>query len=176
MTADTNTNSKNASEFDILEEDPVHLMGGLRFCVMAITRPMNDPRNEHRTLVAVKVKGAFATQAEANEHAQSISKVDDRYDVFVAPLGKWLMMPPDVSMIGDQKTHDEMLTGILQQHNDNDELERVKFEQRKQDLMKNQNVSEAPEADSLQVENSPSKAMDDMASAENVQTGQMTIE
>ena len=169
MPADTNT---NITEFDFLEEDPSHLLGGLRFAVMAITRPMNDPSDEHKTLVAVKLKGGFATQAEADDHARSLSKTDPRYDVFVAPFGKWLMMPPDVSQIGDQKTHDQMLTNILQQHNDKDELERVQFEQRKSDMMNVKNDAAAPQADD---EASPSTAMDAMAAAENVPTSSSSM-
>ena len=168
-----NYDTNNSTAFDILEEDPVHLLGGLRFCVLATTRPMDDPSKEHKTLVALKIKGAFTTHSEADAFAKDIAKVDSRYDVLIAPLGKWLMMPVDLSMIGDQKTHDEMLTNILQHHNDKEELERVKFERRKEDLM---NSSAAPESDTGDAgDATPSATMESMTSAENVETSSMKM-
>ena len=172
MTSDS-YDKTNSTEFDILEEDPVHLLGGLRWCVLATTHPMDDPSKEHNTLVALKIKGAFASHDDADIFAKDIAKVDKRYDVLIAPLGKWLMMPVDLSMIGNQKTHDKMLTNILQHHNDKEELERVKFERRKEDLM---NSSAATESDTGDVvDATPSSTMVSMTSAENVETSSMKM-
>ena len=136
-----------------------------------------DKDSNNKTLVAVKLKGAFATNNEAQEHARSISKTDNRYDVFVAPFGKWLLLPPDVALISDQHTHDNMLTNILQHHNENDELERVKFDRRKDDLMKVKNKDESDISTSGFGEGEPvsaTDAMNEMTSSEMVNTRSST--
>lgn len=122
------------ASFDILEEDPPQMLAyNQYFAVISLTRPMKDSDNNMK--VALKIKGCFSLEEQAQEKAKEISKMDDRFDVFVCPLGKWLMLPPDIANIDDQHHQDQMLTEIMQQHNKNDEIERVKFDQRKQDLM-----------------------------------------
>lgn len=122
-----------STEFDILEEDAYEQIAmGQRFGVISVTRPLDGP--DGKTYIAVKLKGCFGTNEQAQEHASDISKMDNKYDIFVCPLGKWLMLPPDLTKIEDQKHQDQMLTNIMNNHNDKQELERVDFEERKHKL------------------------------------------
>ena len=128
------SNTNNPVPFDILEEDPPESLAyNQHFGVIALTRPMTDSDNNMK--VAMKLKGCFAFEQQAQDKAKEISRMDDRYDVFVCPLGKWLMIPPDLAQINDQHHQDEMLTEIMQQHNKQEEVKRVKFDERKQQLM-----------------------------------------
>lgn len=124
----------NSVPFDVLEEDPPEMLAyNQHFGVIALTRPMYD--SDKNMKVAMKLKGCFAFEQQAQDKAKEISKMDDRYDVFVCPLGKWLMLPPDIAKIDDQQHQDTMLTEIMQQHNKKEDINRVKFDQRKHNLM-----------------------------------------
>tara|TARA_B100001287_G_scaffold265435_1_gene258324 strand:- start:49 stop:549 length:501 start_codon:yes stop_codon:yes gene_type:complete len=125
--------NENKTAFDILDEDSSEQISfGQRFGVIAVTRSMEV---DGKTYCAVKFRGGFSTNEQAQEHASTCSKLDNRFDIFVCPLGKWLMLPPDLTMISDQKHQDEMLTNIMTNHNDKQEIERMNFEKRKKDLM-----------------------------------------
>tara|TARA_Y100000389_G_C17470948_1_gene530731 strand:- start:8873 stop:9367 length:495 start_codon:yes stop_codon:yes gene_type:complete len=123
-----------ATEFDILEEDTYEQLAmGQRYGVISVTRSLEGP--DQKTYVAVKLKGCFGTNEQAQEHANAIAKINNKYDIFVCPLGKWLMLPPDLTKIDDQQHQDQMLTNIMNNHNDKQELERIDFDERKHKLM-----------------------------------------
>ena len=144
------------TEFDIVEEDPPEFIADRqRFAVIALTKPFytpaedSDETNKKETMnIALKIRGCFYYEKDAQELAKTISGKDDRYDVFICPLGKWLLLPPDIANISDQQHQDEMLSNVLNNHNNQEEIDRVKFEERKQKLMKEPNKI-SPQSDDL---------------------------
>lgn len=139
-------------EFDIVEEDPPEFIADRqRFAVIAVTKPFytkcddTNEKNEKTEIaensqlqkmhIALKVRGSFYYEKDANELAKTISSKDNRYDIFVCPLGKWLLLPPDVSKIDDQQHQDTILSQVLSNHDNEAIKQKADFEARKNELM-----------------------------------------
>jgi len=82
-------------EIDMHHIDEVRA-GDLQYAVISIVE--RDP--EHQTLetprgcVGVKIRGVFATRKECEDHIEKLSKLDSEFDMYIADLYKFLMLPP----------------------------------------------------------------------------------
>lgn len=63
---------------------------------------------------AVKIRGVFATEGEARNHAEELQKKDKYFDTFVGEVGKFLAWDPDPNTIKDVQYKDKKLNKIMQ--------------------------------------------------------------
>lgn len=67
---------------------------------------------------AAKIRGAFKTAEEADEHAQLLHKEDPYFDIYVAPMYEWIVFPPQTGMCEEvhvtNKTVEEIMNRELQ--------------------------------------------------------------
>lgn len=124
---------RKSVEFDVIEEDDFRTrIPGQVFAVVSITRPFDI---HGQTKVGFKIKGVFPSRHQAEEKAKELSASDQRYDIFVSEMYKWLLLPPDISNIEDQRHSDNnMLTQLLQSHDNQAEIDKLNFEERKSNM------------------------------------------
>ena len=85
---------------------------------------------------AIKVRGVFSTREEADVHIRRLKKYDDSVHIYIADVGKWLVLPPPKDKIQDQKYQDEFLDKTFTAYQENQMEGRRLFEQRKRDVMR----------------------------------------
>lgn len=67
----------------------------------------------------IKIRGVYNTQDEANKRAESIQKVDRKFNVFVGQVGYWLPWDPNPNNITDQQYLEKGLNELMQKYNEN---------------------------------------------------------
>lgn len=82
----------------------------------------------------IKIRGCFATQAEASAHAKRLQSEDATFDIYVVDMYKWLLIPPDREKIEDTHYADDKLQELMQAYKENQQQARKMFEERKSDM------------------------------------------
>lgn len=77
---------------------------------------------------AVKIRGAFDTPEQANAHAKVLQEKDPHWDIYVAPMYDWFLVPPTTAMceevVHPNKTIEEIMNNELRhRHRLADDLE-----------------------------------------------------
>jgi len=96
----------------------------------------------------LKVRGVYNTQEEANKRAESLQKMDRKFNVFVGQVGYWLPWDPNASNIQDQQYLEKGLNELMQKYNEN---------HIKKDLFYAQQVEERKKAAILEIEKKKSE-------------------
>jgi len=92
----------------------------------------------------IKIRGAFATRDEAAHHAKRLQKEDSTFDIYVVDMFKWLLIPPDPTMIEDSHYTNEKLEDIMVKYKENQAMAASMFEERKRDMMAVRTPGELP--------------------------------
>lgn len=66
-----------------------------------------------RGVVGVKVRGVFETREQAESHMEKLGKIDQEFDMFLAELYRFHMLPPDIEKTEDVKYRDEYLNQLF---------------------------------------------------------------
>jgi len=103
---------------------------GQNFITISVVGPECPQRTD---FFAVQISGAFATLEEAEKHAKKLQKDDPTYDIFVANMYQWLLIPPH--NVPNQHFADEKLEEMFTKYNENQVLATKMFEERKRDMM-----------------------------------------
>lgn len=114
---------------DHLEEDFIQIPSQ-RYALISVVSPNSTQKLD---TCALKIRGVFATQEEANRHAEKLTKTDRTFDVFLVEMYKWLPIPPNVDLIDDKVYQEQMLNDIIQGHKEQQILVKQHFEERKMD-------------------------------------------
>ena len=85
---------------------------------------------------ALKVRGCFSTVAEAQQHAKRLHDECPYFDIFVADMYNWLVIPPDPFATSQVEYKNDNLNKIMKGCIDNIERGRKEFEKRKESLVK----------------------------------------
>ena len=97
------------------EDDHITVPGQLFVC-LSIVGPESPQKTDS---VGIKIRGAFHTRSEANNHAKRLQKEDQMFDVYVADMYKWLLIPPDPGTIDDVHYNNQKLEEIISGHKRN---------------------------------------------------------
>lgn len=124
--------AQGGQRIDFLEDDPIGVPGQ-HFVLLSVVSPTSNQRAEK---LGVKVRGVFASRQEADSHAKKLQRLDPTYDIFCADVGKWLLLPPDITEIKDQEFQEEYLNTLLKTYNENQDLAKQHFEERKRNVLK----------------------------------------
>jgi hypothetical protein len=114
-----------------LEQDFLTVPGQV-FCLISIVGPTLPQKNDQ---LGLKIRGCFATRADAELHAKRLQKDDSLCDIYVVDMYKWLLIPPDNTQINDVHYTNEKLEEIMTKYNENQRLAAAHFEKRKRDMM-----------------------------------------
>lgn len=116
---------------DHLEEDKP--IAGQRFFMASFVSPDGKQKSD---IVGFKVKAVTDTYEEAQKRVEILKMVDDNFDIFIGPVGKWCPFNPNPDKIMDEKHQldqlNELVGGQKQQQIKSTEY----FNQRKQDAVK----------------------------------------
>jgi hypothetical protein len=86
-----------------------------------------DSDNNFKTSIrGVKVRGVFATQKEAEIRSKVLQKLDKNFHVYVAPVGYWLPMDPNVNEIQNQEYAESELNNLVKSYKEN-EIKKEEF-------------------------------------------------
>jgi hypothetical protein len=93
----------------------------------------------------IKIRGAFGTKNEAEEHAKELQGLDNSVDIYVVNMYEWLLLPPPpVSEMDNVKYNDERLQAIMDGYKENQKHAAQMFEKRKEDMTATPSGSKMP--------------------------------
>jgi hypothetical protein len=118
-----------------LEQDYTTVPGQLYAC-LSVVGPECPQKNDK---FGIKIRGAFNTREEAANHAKRLQKEDSTFDIYVVDMYKWLLIPPDPTVIDDVHYTNEKLQELMSGYKENQQLAAKMFEERKRDMMESGN-------------------------------------
>ncbi len=93
----------------------------------------------------IKIRGAFGSKIEAEEHAKELQGLDSSVDIYVVNMYEWLLLPPPpVSEMNNVKYTDERLQAIMDGYKENQRNAAQMFEKRKEDMAATPSGSKMP--------------------------------
>jgi len=93
----------------------------------------------------IKIRGAFGTKSEAEEHAKELQGLDSSVDIYVVNMYEWLLLPPPpVSEMVNVKYTDDRLQSIMDGYKENQKHAAQMFEKRKEDMTTKPSGSNMP--------------------------------
>jgi hypothetical protein len=93
----------------------------------------------------IKIRGAFGSKIEAEEHAKELQGLDSSVDIYVVNMYEWLLLPPPpVSEMDNVKYTDERLQAIMDGYKENQKHAAQMFEKRKEDMTATASGSKMP--------------------------------
>lgn len=114
-----------------LEQDYTTVPGQLYAC-LSVVGPACPQKNDK---FGIKIRGAFNSREEAASHAKRLQKEDATFDIYVVDMYKWLLIPPDPSVIDDVHYTNEKLEELMSGYKENQQMAAKMFEERKRDMM-----------------------------------------
>tara|TARA_R110002074_G_scaffold876_4_gene5351 strand:+ start:1986 stop:2813 length:828 start_codon:yes stop_codon:yes gene_type:complete len=114
-----------------LEQDYTVVPGQV-FACLSVVGPECPQKTDK---FGIKIRGCFATNAEAAAHAKRLQKEDATFDIYVVDMYKWLLIPPDPDKIEDTHYNDNQLEEMMSSYRENQAMGKKLFEERKRDAM-----------------------------------------
>jgi hypothetical protein len=122
VSADSTSDDSTMSLHDI---DSIR-SGDFQFCVISIVE--RDPTRQRlqtpEGCIGIKVRGAFATRKECEEHIEKLGQLDTENDMYVVDMYKFLMLPPDKDNI-ETKYREEYLQDLFSTYKESQETARA---------------------------------------------------
>ena len=78
----------------------------------------------------IKVRGSYATLAEAEARAKRLRDEDESHDVYVGPVGKWMPFHPDAYRTGRVEHLEQELNQLMHKKNQNEAAAKSHFKDR----------------------------------------------
>lgn len=75
------------------KDDPDNIRTSHNYCVFSYASPTSSQKCN---IAALKVRGCFETEEQAQKHAALIQRHDPNFDVWVMQMWKWCPFPPSV--------------------------------------------------------------------------------
>lgn len=114
-----------------LEQDYTTVPGQLYACISLVGPDCPQKTDKF----GLKIRGCFATQDEANNHAKRLQKEDATFNIYVVDMYKWLLIPPNHEELDNVHYNDEKLEEIMQGYKENQRLAQKMFNERKKGMM-----------------------------------------
>jgi Family of unknown function (DUF5832) len=110
-------------------------------------------KNEFRTTIrGIKIRGVFASEAEASARAKRLQKADPNFNIYMGAVGKWMAWDPDPSRVSKQEYANEQLNTLMQKYRENEESRDEFYQTQKQRRVGTAKVKEQEQG---QVEDQP---------------------
>lgn len=123
--------SKEPARVDYLDVDPI-TVPGQNYVLLSVVSPTSNQRSEK---CGVKVRGTFGTRQEADAHAKKLQRLDPSFDIFVAEMYRWLLVPPDAMDIDEQEYQEDTLNNLVKGYRENQVQAKHMFEERKRQVL-----------------------------------------
>ena len=79
-------------------------------------------QNEFRTTIrGIKVRGVFASEAEAAVRAKKLQRSDPNFNIYMGSMGKWMAWEPEPSKVGEQEYANEQLNTLMKKYRENED-------------------------------------------------------
>jgi hypothetical protein len=118
---DANSTTSDGNAMSLHDIDSIR-SGDFQFCVISIVE--RDPTRQRletpEGCIGVKVRGAFATRKECEEHIEKLGQLDTENDMYVVDMYKFLMLPPDKDNI-ETKYREEYLQDLFSTYKESQE-------------------------------------------------------
>jgi hypothetical protein len=89
-------------------------------------------QNEFRTTIrGIKVRGVFASEAEASVRAKRLQKADPNFNVYLGAVGKWMAWEPDPNKVTDSEYANEQLNTLMKKYRENEDNREVFYNEQK---------------------------------------------
>ena len=95
-----------------------------------LTRAFSKQYDFQTNVRGLKVRGAFATQDEAEMNCKKLRSRDPNHDIFVAPVGVWLPWEPDAYKTGKVEHLEPELNRLMQEKTTNEMKAKEEFDDR----------------------------------------------
>jgi hypothetical protein len=133
-------------------------------------------KNDFKTTVrGMKVRGVYGSQEEAAVRARKLAKLDDKFDIFCAHVGKWTPWDPSVHQIPEQEYAEEQLNELMKAYKQNEDATDEFYRQNKIKRPGKQ-VFNNNDTKSNEVADSMFGAVGDLAIARKMEQANVTME
>lgn len=113
-------------------------------------------KTEYRTSVrGIKVRGVYDTIADAQARAQLLKRHGDKFDIFVAQVGCWCPWNPNPESVQNVEYDEAQLNTLMKQYQENMNMRDLAFEDRKQQLVQNKQITTEEVAQQLEMSSPP---------------------
>jgi len=123
--------STKGKKIDYLKEDPP-IYGQSWACLSFLTPENVKMKSDVRS---VKVRGVFGTEDEARNRCEEIRKFDPDFNVYIAPVGKWLAWCDDPEKAKDFNYANDKLNNMMKSYQENQASAKELYETRKNDMI-----------------------------------------
>ena len=95
-------------------------------------------KNEfHTTIRGLKVRGVTGSHGEAVAMAKKLQRSDDKHNIFLGEVGKWLPWDPKPSQIQEQEYAEDQLNQLMKRYNENEEAKDKFVSEQRKEVTKN---------------------------------------
>lgn len=89
-------------------------------------------QNEFRTTIrGIKVRGVFASEAEAAGRAKKLQRSDPNFNIYMGSMGKWMAWEPEPSKVGEQEYANEQLNTLMKKYRENEDARDTFYNEQK---------------------------------------------
>ncbi len=86
----------------------------------------------HTTIRGIKVRGVYASDAEAQARAKKLQKSDPNFNIYLGAVGKWMAWDPDPSRVSSQEYANEQLNTLMKKYQENEDSRNEYYTAQKQ--------------------------------------------
>ena len=123
---------EETKKIDYLREDP-EIYGQKWVCLSFLTPETIKMKSDVRS---VKVRGIYGSEEEAKQRCEEIRHFDNDFNVYIAPVGKWLPWCDDPEKAKDFNYANDKLNNMMKSYYENQSQAKNMFEKRKSDMIK----------------------------------------
>lgn len=91
----------------------------------------------------VKVRGSYGSYKDAELRAKDMRQYEEGFDVFAAPVGKWLPVDFESDEIGNQEYMEDQLNHLMGRYHENLQQKNDYFNKRKNEMVNNADATRA---------------------------------
>lgn len=107
--------------------------------------------NFRTTIRGIKVRGVFASEAEASVRAKKLQRSDPNFNIYMGAVGKWMAWEPEPSKIGNQEYANEQLNTLMQKYRENEEARDTFYTEQKAKRVGTARTRDSTTADSTNI-------------------------
>jgi hypothetical protein len=126
--------TEDDDEEDYIDEDP-DIPGQMWACVSVFTpNSVKTPEGQvvkKHNIHAMKIRGVYSTQEKAKKRVEEINAYDTKFNIFIAPVGKWLPWDDDAKNAEEAVYADKKLNEMMKAYDEEQKKSKDYIEQRK---------------------------------------------
>lgn len=101
------------------------------------------------TMRGIKVRGVFASEAEAAVKAKRLQKSDPSFNIYMGAVGKWMAWEPDPNNVKEQEYANDELNTLMKKYRENEEAKDSFYTEQKNRKVSSMKTRSTEEAESV---------------------------